>query len=220
MRHMKPKTTAEAHTLKINAARLRHNVKEYPDHNPGINRMDRLAADFMDERADALLTLPVIPACGTGGELAPLPSMGLIGQEDAVKRPGTVALNASIDRVSLADNCGVFNLAFDTAETIGARDATEQMLAHQMAAAHKTALDLLAKSATQRDTVEQARLVNAAARLMDTYQKAMLTINRIRTGGRQLVTVQHVNVGAGGQAVIGNVQAGGGLLQGEVRKNG
>ena len=35
----------------------------------------------------------------------------------------------------------------------------------------------------------------------------MLTLQRLRTGGNQTVTVQHVNVQPGGQAVIGNVQA-------------
>lgn len=215
---MKPKTTAEAHALKLNAKRIRRNVKEFPDRNPCSNRFDLLTAEEMDTAADALLTLPVPVEQGMGGELAPPSSQGLIGQEDAVKRPDAVSLQASIERVSLADSCGIFNLAFNAAETIKAKDATEQMLAHQMAAAHKAALELLAKSSSQRDTVEQARLANTAARLMDTYQRAMLTLNRIRTGGKQLVTVQHVSVSDGGQAVIGNVLAGGHLTGGECGK--
>ena len=44
-------------------------------------------------------------------------------------------------------------------------------------------------------------------------------MQKLRTGGNQTVTVQHVNVGAGGQAVIGNVQAGG-KLEGQGAKNG
>jgi hypothetical protein len=51
-------------------------------------------------------------------------------------------------------------------------------------------------------TVEQGRLVNVAARLMDVYQAGLVTLQRLRTGGRQEVVVQHVQVSAGGQAVV------------------
>ena len=53
------------------------------------------------------------------------------------------------------------------------------------------------------------RLVNAMARLMGTYQDGLLTLQKLRSGGNQTVTVQHVNVAAGAQAVIGNVRTGG-----------
>ena len=89
------------------------------------------------------------------------------------------------------------------------------MLAHQLAAAHKAALDLLAKSAAQHDTVERARLANTAARLMSTFQQGLLTLQRLRSGGQQLVTVQHVHISDGGQAALINVQTGG-----EGQKNG
>ena len=49
------------------------------------------------------------------------------------------------------------------------------------------------------------------SRLMGTFQDGMATLDRIRRGGRQTVTVQHVNVGPGGQAVVaGNLKAGAG----------
>jgi hypothetical protein len=50
--------------------------------------------------------------------------------------------------------------------------------------------------------IEMARLSNAAARMMQVYQEAFLTLQRIRTGGKQTVVVQHVQVSQGGQAVI------------------
>jgi hypothetical protein len=59
------------------------------------------------------------------------------------------------------------------------------------------------------DQVEACRCTNAAARLMSAFNDAALTLQRLRTGGNQTVTVQHVNVASGGQAVIGNVQTGG-----------
>ena len=67
--------------------------------------------------------------------------------------------------------------------------------------------------------MERGGLANTAARLMDTYQRAMLTLNRIRSGGRQVVTVQHVRVSEGGQAVItGPVNTGGHVAGSEGEK--
>lgn len=170
----------------------------------------------MEQSADQILVLAETPVKGTGGELA-CPNMP--GQALAVQQPNLVSLEASVERVGLADRCGVFNLGLDAAETAGASNAIEQMLTHQMAAAHKAAMELLAKSSQHRDSVEVARLTNASSRLMSVYQQGMLTLNRIRTGGQQTVTVQHVNVGAGGQAVVGNVQTGG-RVAGDGRENG
>jgi hypothetical protein len=66
--------------------------------------------------------------------------------------------------------------------------------------------------------VEASRLMNSSAKMMQSYQQGMATIQKLRTGGQQTVTVQHVHVADGGQAVIGNVQSGGGL-PGRVTKN-
>ena len=52
-----------------------------------------------------------------------------------------------------------------------------------------------------RDTEEAAM----AARLMSVFQDGLLTLERLRTGGNQTVTVQHVNVQPGAQAVTGSV---------------
>ena len=41
-----------------------------------------------------------------------------------------------------------------------------------------------------------------AARLLDASQRAALTLERLRNGGRQVVTVQHVQVGEGGHALV------------------
>jgi hypothetical protein len=56
--------------------------------------------------------------------------------------------------------------------------------------------------------VEMARLSNASARMMQIYQEAVLTLQKLRTGGKQTVVVQHVQVSEGGQAVIAGSVAG------------
>jgi hypothetical protein len=46
--------------------------------------------------------------------------------------------------------------------------------------------------------------------MMDAFQKGTLALHKLRTGGTQTVTVQHVNVSDGGRAVVtGGINAGG-----------
>ncbi len=45
--------------------------------------------------------------------------------------------------------------------------------------------------------------------MMQVFQEGLLTLQRIRTGGKQTVVVQHVQVSDGGQAVIaGSMKSG------------
>ena len=153
-----------------------------------------------------------------------------LGLRDTLRTPDMPALDASIARTDLllTANLDVAALAIDAADSIDAGNSLEKMLAHQAAAAHATAFRFLDKAAGYLDRagyshgssapVEAARLTNAACRLMDAYRQALLTLQRIRTGGAQTVTVQHVHVGEGAQAVIGNVQAAGGLPPGGKKK--
>ena len=45
-------------------------------------------------------------------------------------------------------------------------------------------------------------------KLARTYTLQMEALRKHRNGGKQTVTVQHVNVGDGGRAIVGNVQPG------------
>jgi hypothetical protein len=60
--------------------------------------------------------------------------------------------------------------------------------------------------------VETCRMAGAVSRMMQTFQQGMLTLQRVRSNGKQTVVVQHqyvTKVEDGGQAVIaGEVQAG------------
>jgi hypothetical protein len=38
--------------------------------------------------------------------------------------------------------------------------------------------------------------------MMESFQHGMLTIAKVRSGGKQTVVVQHVNVGDGGRAMV------------------
>ena len=47
-----------------------------------------------------------------------------------------------------------------------------------------------------------SKMARSSARMMDAFQKGVLALHKLRTGGTQVVTVQHVNVSDGGQAVV------------------
>ena len=80
------------------------------------------------------------------------------------------------------------------------------MLAHQMAAAHKLAMELMGQVSYQQGSASQARRLNAAARCMAVYQQGLLALHKVRQNGQQRITVQYVSVSDGSQAVIGNIE--------------
>jgi hypothetical protein len=87
------------------------------------------------------------------------------------------------------------------------------MLAHQMAVLHDAAMRNASKAALEQDQVHSTRMMNLSIRAMETFQKGLLTIKRLRGSGEQRITIQHVNVTQGGQAVIGQVNPGGSLTK-------
>jgi ribosomal protein L12E/L44/L45/RPP1/RPP2 len=100
------------------------------------------------------------------------------------------------------------NFLLSVVKGIKPRDQIETMLAGQMAAVHTATMELArslaeAKTLEHRDSAE--RTFN---RLTRTFVTQMEALRRYRHGGEQTVTVQHVNVGEGGQAIVGNVTQG------------
>ena len=56
-----------------------------------------------------------------------------------------------------------------------------------------------------RDAAIQNKRLNTAARCMTAYQQGLLTLRKLRVGGHQRISVQHVHVSEGGQAIVGDV---------------
>jgi hypothetical protein len=103
----------------------------------------------------------------------------------------------------LLEAAGVSQLAVDAAETISAANSIEKMLAHQLALCHATAFKTMLQASERPDNVaDQTRLINSATRLLKCYQDGLLALHKIRSGNRQTMVVQHVNVSDGGQAVV------------------
>jgi len=129
------------------------------------------------------------------------------GWPDTVAGSDLVAVEASLDRSRLLVQGGtdVAAMALDAANSIEAHDSLERMLAHQLAALHKQAMEQLGRVAYERSAGGQVKLVNAAARCMTVYQEGMLALHKIRNKGQQRIQVQYVQVSQGSQAVIGNI---------------
>jgi hypothetical protein len=96
----------------------------------------------------------------------------------------------------------------DLFESINPTEGIEAMLALQMVGAHHAAMECLRRAMIEKQSVE-ARNQNLghAQKLMTLYANQLAALDKHRGKGQQQVTVRHVNVEAGGQAILGNVNA-------------
>jgi hypothetical protein len=94
---------------------------------------------------------------------------------------------------------------------IGPRDELEGMIAAQLIAAHNAAMECYRRVMIGEQTFEGRREnLLQANKLSRTYAVLLEALNRHRGKGQQKVTVEHVHVHAGGQAVVGMVATPGG----------
>src|SRR5918993_729582 len=95
---------------------------------------------------------------------------------------------------------------------IGPRDETEGMLAAQMVAAHNAAMECYRRAMLPEQTHEgRKQSLDYANKLSRTYTTLLEALNRHRGKGQQKVTVEHVHVHSGGQAIVGAVETSGGV---------
>jgi len=86
------------------------------------------------------------------------------------------------------------------------RDEIEGMVAAQMIAAHNAAMECYRRAMLSDQSLEGRREnLNQANKLSRTYGLLLESLNRHRGKGQQKVTVEHVHVHQGGQAIVGHV---------------
>jgi hypothetical protein len=84
------------------------------------------------------------------------------------------------------------------------------MLAAQLVASHNAAMECHRRAMIAEQTFEGRReSLNQANKLSRTHATLLEALNRHRGKGQQKVTVEHVHVHEGGQAIVGNVEGGG-----------
>jgi hypothetical protein len=90
---------------------------------------------------------------------------------------------------------------------IGPTDEVEGMIAAQLIAAHNAAMECYRRAMISEQTFESRREnLSQANKLSRTSAVLLDALNRHRGKGQQKVTVEHVHVHPGGQAIVGTVE--------------
>jgi hypothetical protein len=97
------------------------------------------------------------------------------------------------------------NFMLSVVKGIHPKDQVEAMLAAQMAAIHMATMTFARRLQHVNNIPQQDSAERAFNKLARTFATQMEALKRYRTGGEQKVTVQHVSVQEGGQAIVGNV---------------
>jgi hypothetical protein len=79
-----------------------------------------------------------------------------------------------------------------------------------MAAVHMATMTFARRLAHVQNIPQQDSAERAFNKLARTFSAQVEALKRYRTGGEQRVTVEHVTVNEGGQAIVGNVAHRGG----------
>ncbi|MDP1989472.1 MAG: hypothetical protein Q8K00_00490 [Syntrophales bacterium] len=104
----------------------------------------------------------------------------------------------------------IYNMAITILDEIRPRDPIETMLVAQMIGVHNLAIECI-KRAMLSDQTLMGKETNVyqSTKLLRTFTQQMDTLKNYRRKGHQKVTVEHVNVNEGGQAIVGSVTKGG-----------
>ena len=126
---------------------------------------------------------------------------------------------AGLDRLAIAFSDGVldndkvvsaYNSTMAILSGIQPQDELEGMLAIQMIGIHNMAMEMMKRAMLSEQTIDGVNLnVNRIAKLTRTFIAQLKALDKHRGRGQQKITVEHVTVNEGGQAIVGNVEQGG-----------
>lgn len=103
------------------------------------------------------------------------------------------------------------NSAISAMRGINPKDEIEGMLAAQMVGLHNSAMECMRRAMIKDQTFEGRNYgISQATKLTRSYAALVDSLQKYRGKGQQKMTVEHVHVNAGGQAIIGNVNNSGG----------
>jgi hypothetical protein len=97
------------------------------------------------------------------------------------------------------------NFMLSVIKGIEPRDQLEAMLAAQMAAVHVASMTFARRLAHVENIPQQDSAERAFNKLTRTFAMQMEALKRYRSGAEHKVTLRHVSVADGGQAIVGNV---------------
>ena len=101
------------------------------------------------------------------------------------------------------------NAVLPMIKAINPQDDLEGMLALQMVGVHHMTMEMIRRGMLSDQTVDGVTSnVNRTTKLARTFIAQLDALNKHRGKGQQKMTVEHVHVNKGGQAVIGSVEKG------------
>lgn len=99
--------------------------------------------------------------------------------------------------------------AIDMFNDFKVEDGIEGMLAVQMIGTHHAIVECLRRAMIPDQPLNAHKVyLSQAERLMGLYARHLAALDKHRGRGQQNITVKHVNVASGGQAIVGNVDTG------------
>jgi hypothetical protein len=181
------KVTAAERTA-INKYLARRAAKPSVRYKVSKNRSDaQIRVDHPDEVVGQLLVMDALASA----------------DEDFVK--GILRQLANASERGQDINEDELNFMLSVIKGIEPRDQLEAMLAAQMAAVHGASMTFARRLAHVDDILQQDSAERAFNKLTRTFAMQMEALKRYRSGAEQKVTLQHVSVAEGGQAIVGNV---------------
>jgi hypothetical protein len=102
------------------------------------------------------------------------------------------------------------NFMLSVVKAVEPTNELESLLATQMAAVHVAMMHMANRLSCSTILKQQESAERAMNKLARTFATQLEALKRYRTGGEQKVTVEHVHVHEGGQAIVGMVEGGGG----------
>ena len=133
--------------------------------------------------------------------------MKSLGTESRMVGEHLLAQIARVSPLSYDDQGLAGLLGMEMLKSFRPKDDLEALLCAQMISVHNFAMRLLgsANHSDQTDSATFAKIENAN-KLLRTFATQLEALNRHRGKGQQKVTVEHVTVNKGGQAVIGAIE--------------
>jgi hypothetical protein len=140
---------------------------------------------------DAKVALPAAEIMLERGMATCAPKANLPNSANSTMNPDVIALKAAQE---------MYN-------NFAPRDAAEAQLVSLLITLTNTALTCFSKAALEGDPLSQDLLMRNGFRAASTVLKFVETLDRRRSRAPKKVTVGRVNVEAGGQAIVGNIES-------------
>ena len=198
--------------------RVSADAEEHVLHRQEERKRTRIPSTKLDfVKSDGATNLRITDTAAGSGHAALLESLGTCDDDFAL---GLInQIGSAVSKGPETDE-QAFKLALATMRGIQPRDEAEAMLAAQMAAIHKMTMTFARRLNHSENIQQQESASNALNKFARTYVAQLTALKTYRTGGEQRVTVQHVNVNQGGQAIVGEVHHGSrGAGAGQKRKD-